>query len=70
MLELRPDHDLKDLLRAGKLARSTFYYQAQVHRRGDNTLSSRLRSDLSTSFTKDAMAIGVLRLNSSAMAVM
>jgi transposase InsO family protein len=35
VLELRPHHDLKDLLRAGTLARSTFYYQAQAHRSGD-----------------------------------
>ena len=46
MLELRPDHDLKDLLRAGKLARSTFYYQAQAHRRGDKyaELKAQIRS--------------------------
>ena len=35
MLELRQQHDLGDLLRAGMLSRSTFYYQVQVQKIGD-----------------------------------
>lgn len=46
MLELRPDHDLRDLLRAGALARSTFYYQAKVQTVGDKfaELKDRIRA--------------------------
>lgn len=46
MLELRPDHDLKDLLRVSELARSTFYYQAQAHRLDDKyaELKARIRA--------------------------
>lgn len=46
MLELRQDHDLTDLLQAGALARSTFYYQAQTQKIGDKfaELKARIRA--------------------------